>query len=124
MDFTMDYDSREFWSGCEARQLLLPFCRQCEIFLHFPRSRCPSCWSTELEWREVIGTWILYTWVVSSDPKVPAMALVELEQQMGLRIPAPVETNDPGDLFHGQPMDLNWTRVDGRLVPTFAPKTA
>ena len=72
----------------------------------------------------MIGTWILYTWVVSSDPKVPAMALVELEQQMGLRIPAPVETNDPGDLFHGQPMDLNWTRVDGRLVPTFAPKTA
>ena len=121
LNIRVDYDSIEYWRACEIQQLKLPYCQQCGAFLHFPRTRCPECWSTKLDWRELSGPWSLFTFVATPNAKFQTMGLTELLSQPGLRIPAPILCEDSRHLHVGQWMELTWVDVGNQMAPAFVP---
>ena len=67
-------------------------CNDCSAWVFYPRSRCSSCLSDALEWREVSGRGTLYTYTIARQPTSPhfasevpqRLAVVELDE--GVRL--------------------------------------
>jgi uncharacterized OB-fold protein len=43
--------SSPFWDGLDRHELMLQFCLSCNVYVHYPRRRCPACWGRRLQWR-------------------------------------------------------------------------
>ena len=84
--------SAPFWNGLKEGVVKLQKCNQCGVWVFYPRSRCSSCLSDSLEWREVSGNGTLYTYTIARQPTSPhfadevpqRLAVVELEE--GVRL--------------------------------------
>jgi uncharacterized OB-fold protein len=93
--------TQPFWDGCARGELTLQRCRACRLHVHFPRTSCPGCGSTDLDWQPVDphGTLATFTEVHRTfapgfEDDVPyVVGVAELAIQRGLRIVA----NVPGD---------------------------
>lgn len=93
---------------------------------HPLRPICPSCWFADVTARAVqgVGTVHLLTRLYQGPPVVDysppwPLAAVELAEQVGLRITAPlVETPDALQRI-GQPVQLVWIDRDGVPWPAF-----
>jgi len=44
--------TRPFWEGARRHELVMPRCTICAHLFFYPRSECPQCLSTHLEWVE------------------------------------------------------------------------
>jgi uncharacterized protein len=58
-------ETQAFWDGTRAHKLLLPWCRACGKAHFYPRSICPFCLSSDLEWRPASGRGKLHTYVIN-----------------------------------------------------------
>ncbi len=84
--------SMPFWNGLKEGVVKLQKCNDCGGWVFYPRSRCSSCLSDSLEWREVSGNGTLYTFTIARQPTSPHfadevpqhLAVVELEE--GVRL--------------------------------------
>jgi uncharacterized OB-fold protein len=54
-------DSRPFWEGCNAEQLLLQRCAACRHLFYYARRLCPACGGTELSWEASSGRGSVYS---------------------------------------------------------------
>ena len=80
--------TRPFWEATRRHELLMPRCRACSHMFYYPRDRCPSCLSDELEWAKVSGRGTVYTYTVVRRPANPAfnedvpyvLAIVQLDE--------------------------------------------
>jgi len=79
--------SLPFWEAARRHELKLQHCAKCEAFVYYPRYRCPTCFSEDLEWRPVSGRGKVYSYTVvrrastrsfGDGPYV--LAIVELEE--------------------------------------------
>jgi len=92
-------ETQAFWDGTKAHRLMLPWCMDCGRPHFYPRSICPSCLSSNLEWREASGLGKLHTYVINYKAakgltKVPyVIAVVELAE--GPRMMTNIVINDP-----------------------------
>jgi uncharacterized OB-fold protein len=81
-------ETTPFWQALAEHRLELQRCTNCGKFIHYPRRRCPSCWSADLTWVQVSGRATLRSYTVIHRPGHPAwnantpyvVALVELEE--------------------------------------------
>lgn len=79
-------ETQAFWDGTKANRLMLPWCTECGEPHFYPRSICPSCLSSRLEWRQASGRGKLHTYVINSKAakgftQVPyVIAVVELDE--------------------------------------------
>ena len=116
----VDYDSLPYWQACAERRFKLPRCRECGLWIHFPRSICPKCHAVEPAQTELSGLGVIYTFTVHrAAPEPFVMALVELQEQDGLRIPAPIIDMEPDAIEIGMPVQLAWMTYEGFPVPAF-----
>lgn len=128
----MDHDSKDYWKGCLQKKLLIDRCRKCGFYVHFPRSMCPACWSEDVVPTEVSGAGTLYSVVffhqgrgtsgVFAEP-VP-IGVVELAEQVGLRMTAPIVHARKDEISIGMPLVVTWTDFEGAPVPAFRPAPA
>jgi uncharacterized OB-fold protein len=120
-----DIDGVPLWEGFLDQHLRLPRCTACGFWIWFPRPACPRCWSHDVVWEHVSGGATLYTYVLFPQAGgVFPLAVVELDEQPGLRLSARLDL-DGGDVpALGSRLLLGWTRVDGVPVPAFAPARA
>ena len=89
-----DEDSGAFWAATAAGRLELCRCRDCRRWLQPPLERCPRCFG-ETAFEPVSGTGVVYSFIVVHQPAIPGyrdqlpytVALVELDEQAGLRLP-------------------------------------
>jgi uncharacterized OB-fold protein len=103
-----DDDSLGFWRAMERGQLEVCRCQQCRRWLHPPLERCPRCWS-ETAFEQVAGTGLVHAFIVVHQPAIPGyrdqlpytVALVELDEQSGLRLPGRVVGIDPAGVTVG-----------------------
>ncbi len=79
--------SRPFWEAARRHELMLQRCAACATFVHYPRPRCPQCFSDRLEWRHASGRGTVYSYTIvrraSSRAFADApyvLAIVELEE--------------------------------------------
>jgi uncharacterized OB-fold protein len=114
-------ETRPFWQALGEHRLELQVCANCRSFIHYPRSRCPRCWSAHLEWREASGRARLRSYTVIHRPGHPAweadvpyvVALVELDE--GPCLLSNVIDVNPEDLCPGLPLAATFVN-DGELT--------
>jgi uncharacterized protein len=121
-----------FWDGVASRKLMICHCADCNHLIHPPRPVCNRCMSTNIDIKEMSGLATLYTYTVTVQvfhpfyaDKVPYVsAVVELDEQPGLRLTT-IIVDCPEERLHvGLPVDVVWTEAGPDWVlPYFRPRT-
>ena len=83
-----DVETQPFWDAAAEGRLVYQHCSSCGHDYHYPRARCPRCWSDALEWRQSGGRGTVYTYsIVHENPMPPfrdrvpyAVGIVELAE--------------------------------------------
>ena len=60
--------TRPFWEAAKRHELRMPRCTTCDYVFFYPRSECPRCLSTNLEWVQVSGRARLHSFTVVQQP--------------------------------------------------------
>jgi uncharacterized protein len=125
----IDRDTQRFWMGCLQRRLLIDQCSNCGRWSFPCLPMCSSCWSTELTATQVSGRGeIALLMVMRQGPPYPGanydeapyrLAAVELQEQAGLRITAPVLGPEPAEPAIGQRVSLTWVGEADAPFPAF-----
>jgi uncharacterized OB-fold protein len=122
-----------FWDGCKAHKLMILRCRNCGHFIHYPRPVCNVCLSTDQSPEEVSGKATLYAYTLTLQAfhpyyadKLPyTLAVVELEEQPGLRITTNIVDVPEAELTTGLPVEVVWREVAPDLtLPMFTKRAA
>lgn len=87
-------ETHAYWtSGAEGR-LMINHCGHCGYWVHPPGPLCPRCYRSEATPAQVSGTGTLYSFTVNHQSWLPdlpvpfVLAVVELDEQPGLRVTA------------------------------------
>ncbi len=92
-----DVDTARFWQSTAAGRLELCRCLSCHLWHHPPLERCRQC-AGPTAFEPISGHGTIYTFIIQRQPavvgffdKVPyAVALVDIDEQPGLRLPGQV----------------------------------
>ena len=127
----LDDRNRTFWTGGADGHLHIAWCERCRLWVQPPAQDCPDC-EGELVARAVSGRGSVFTYTVNYQPYMPGVpvpyviAIVELEEQVDLRIATNVVDCEPDSVRIGLPVQVRFERheVDGDTVyfPVFAPR--
>lgn len=126
---SLDELNRPFWTGGREGQLLIQRCGSCGRWVHPPRSGTHDCGGA-LEPAPVSGRGRVWTYTVNEhawNPAVPVpyvVALVELDEQEGLRVVTNIVNCDPGDVQVGLPVRVLFEDHGEVFVPLFEPAAA
>jgi uncharacterized OB-fold protein len=93
--------TRPFWQAAKRHELVMPRCTTCAHIFFYPRSECPRCFSTALEWVPVSGRGRLHSFTIVYQPANAAFreeaphvyAVVQLDE--GPRLVSNVVECDP-----------------------------
>ncbi|HEU4360681.1 MAG TPA: OB-fold domain-containing protein [Mycobacterium sp.] len=92
-------------------RLLIEHCGSCGRWVHPPAGSCPDC-GGQLTAEPVSGHGTVFTYTVNVQPFNPAIptpyviAIVELDEQHGLRLAANIVDCEPDSVFCGMPVQL------------------
>ena len=125
---TTDQWTKPFWEAAAAHRLVAPKCGCCSTFRMPPTPFCPNCLSQELEWPELSGQGVLYSYTIVARAIIPEMAahlpyvpaLVELPDAGGVRLITNIVGAPLDALEIGCPVQVVWDdRPDGVSIPCF-----
>jgi hypothetical protein len=121
-------ETAPFWEGTKQRELRIPYCRHCQRHFFYPRSFCPHCFGTELEWRKASGRGRLYTYGIQYRPAHPGFmnelpyvtAIVELEEGVRLMTNLVGVEPDPEKIRCDAPVEVVFEDVTDEItLPKF-----
>lgn len=121
-----DDATEAFWQGGATGTLFIAHCAVCQHLTHPPRSACPQC-GHPLAPTPVSGAGVVFTHTVNHQQFHPdavppyVIALIELVEQPGLRLPANVVDCEPDEVYTGMPVHVQFQQRGTRFVPAFAP---
>ena len=119
--------NRHFWTGGAEGELRLLRCRACRSWVHPPAPVCPECLSREVAPEAVSGRARVATFTLNHQPWVPApdhpyaIAIVELDEQPGLRLMTNIVNCPPEEVRIGMPVRVVFERHEDVYVPLFEP---
>ena len=122
--------NRHFWTGGAQGKLQFLRCRPCGSFVHPPAPLCPACLSRDVIASAVSGRARVLTVTLNHQPWVPApdhpyaIAIVEIEEQPGLRLMTNVVNCPPEAVTIGMSVRVVFERHDDVYVPLFEPAGA
>ena len=114
-----DIDSAPFWAGLRRHQLLILRCDECRTFVHPPQASCPRCLSLAVTPEAVSGRGTVYSFTVANREFAPGIkppyvvALVDLEDQVGLRLVTNLVNVAIGDVSIGMPVRVVFCDLEG-----------
>ena len=124
----IDVDSQGFWNALDEGKFAMQRCSECRRFQHPPAERCKGCGAT-VTYEELAGTGEIFSFIVVRHPTVPGyledlpyvVALVELDDQPGLRFSAQIAGVEPSDVSIGQRVRVELVELPGgdKTVPVF-----
>jgi uncharacterized protein len=123
-------DDKAFWTGGASGRLLITRCEDCGYWIHPPTPVCPICRGTAIEPHPVSGRGVVmsfsivhYQWL--PEPQTPyIVVLVELIEQVGLRLTSRLVGVDPHDVAIGTQVGVCFERVEDVWLPLFNPIAA
>jgi uncharacterized OB-fold protein len=106
-----DVDTEGFWEATADGRLALCRCTECRVWLQPPLERCRLC-DGATAFEDVAGTGTIHSFVVQRQPAVVGyldtipyvIALVELDEQAGLRLPTRIVGVEPEEVTVGLPV--------------------
>jgi len=116
-----------FWTSGADGQLRFLRCQSCGYYVHPPSPICPVDLSKDLAPEPVSGRGTVHTFTVNHQPWIPgyetpyAVAIVELEEQEGLRLMTNVVGCPPDDVHIGMPVRVTFEHHDDVWLPLFTP---
>ena len=121
-------ENEHFWTGGAEGELRVLRCEACAELVHPPAPLCPACFHRELSPHPLSGRAHVVTYTVNHHPWIPGfdppyvIAIVEVEEQPGLRITTNLVDCDPDAIEIGMPVEVRFEAVDdGIHLPLFAP---
>ena len=121
-------ENEHYWKGGARGALCFLRCGECRTYVHPPSPLCPNCLSKQLAPAPVSGRARLLTWTVNHHPWIPGfeppyvIAIVEIEEQPGLRITTNLVNCTPEELRMDLPVRVLFEeREDGVFLPLFEP---
>ena len=118
----LDQDNTFFWtSGADGRLRFLQ-CGDCQNYVHPPRARCAICRGENLSPQPVSGRGTVLTFTINHQPWFPGMevpfvvAIVELDEQPGLRLTTNIIECPPEEVYIGQSVRVVEQRPCGCLT--------
>jgi len=121
-------ENEHYWKGGARDELCFLRCGECRTYVHPPSPVCPTCLSKQLVPAAVSGRARLLTWTVNHHPWIPGfeppyvIAIVEVEEQRGLRITTNLVNCTPEELRMDLPVRVLFEeRDDGVFLPLFEP---
>lgn len=117
-----------FWAGCSEGRLMLPWCTECKRPHFYPRTFCPHCEATAIEWKQASGKGRVYTFAVVRQPIERAfaelvpyiIAIVDLEE--GVRMLSHVTSIEADEVRCDMPVVVEFRPYSDKVtLPTFLP---
>jgi uncharacterized protein len=117
-------DSRFFWTAGRDEVLRILRCDGCSLYLHPPEPRCPRCGSNALSPAPVSGGGFVHSFTVNYQHWVPdaypyVIAIVELDEQPGLRLTSNVVGHPLDDVHVGMRVEVTFEPVEDVWLPLF-----
>ena len=118
-------DTRAFWQGGEVGELRIHRCQACERYFHPPAPICRHCASFEVAPTAVSGRGTVVTSTINHqawNPELTApyvVAIVELEEQAGLRFLSNIVNCPPEEVHTGMPVTVTFEQNDDVWIPLF-----
>ena len=119
--------NEHFWKGGAEGKLLFLRCRDCATWIHPPSPVCPDCHGKDVEPEAVSGRATVLTYTLNHQPWVPApdhpyaIAIVEIEEQRGLRLMTNIVHCPAEQVRIGMPVRVVFEQHDDVFVPLFEP---
>ncbi|MEQ9642280.1 MAG: Zn-ribbon domain-containing OB-fold protein [Alphaproteobacteria bacterium] len=120
-DPAITLESEPYWEATKAGKLLLKKCNACGEPHFYPRSLCPHCGSTDVDWLEASGKGTIYSYSVMRRAKTPyAIAYVTLDE--GVTMMTNIVDADLDGLAVGQAVEVAFRPTEGgHALPVFKP---
>jgi uncharacterized protein len=125
-----DYDTEQFWQATADGRLCMCRCQSCGNWHQPPLERCRRC-GGPTAFEPISGNGTIYTFIVQRQPavvgyfdQVPyAVALVDIDEQPGVRLPGRVVDIDPDDVTIGMRVRARIIDLPGGdfRIPVFSP---
>ena len=110
-----------YWEGAKAGKLMLKWCRDCNKPHYYPRSVCPHCMSSNLQWQQAGGTGEIYTYSIMHAAR-PAYVIAYVTLAEGVTMMTNIVDCDLDAIRIGQRVKVVFKPTDGGPpVPMFTP---
>lgn len=126
----LDALNEAFWTGGKNGLLRILQCQDCDHYLHPPGPVCPKCFGRNMEPQSVSGKGKLFSFTINAKPWAPGMdvpyvvAIVELEEQAGLRLETNIINAKLEDIVIGMPVEVVFEQDEDIFLPMFQPASA
>jgi uncharacterized protein len=124
-------ETAPYWQGASEGELRIQRCRACGSHYFYPRTSCPHCGSTDVEWTTVSGRGSLHTYLINHRPApgfeddAPyAIAVVELEEGPRMMSNIVGIENTPENLVLDMALEVTFEPRGEMSVPVFRPASA
>lgn len=124
-------ENEHTWRGGADGRLHVLRCQACGTWIHPPAPICPSCRSREVAPDALSGRGEVHTFTINHQAWIPTfdppyvVAIVELEEQAGLRFTTNIVDVEPDDVYIGMPVHVVFEHRDENgyevWLPLFAP---
>lgn len=118
-------ENRGFWQGGAQNQLLIYRCADCSRWFHPPAPLCPSCGCLQVGPEPVSGRGSVHSFTINMQPWDAAVmepyvvAIIELDEQPGLRFLSNVVGCPPADVTINMPVRVAFTQFEDVWLPQF-----
>ena len=118
-------DSSAFWQGGESGRLMIHRCSTCRRFFHPPAPICPYCGSLDVAPQATSGRGRIATYTINHQAWKPELAtpyvvaIVELDDQPGLRLLSNVVELVPDQVRIGMPVHVTFEQHEDVWLPLF-----
>lgn len=129
-----DSDTEGYWEANQKGELALCRCSDssCGLWIHPPLERCRAC-GGPTTFEPVSGQGTIFSFIVAHQPAVPGylvdlpyvVAMVELDEQPGLRLVGKVPTSARDEIRIGQRVSVDLVELPGgpHRIPSFVSTT-
>lgn len=115
-----DFDSEGFWEATRDGRLAICRCLDCRLWMHPPLERCRKC-GAKTAFEPVSGRGTIHSFIVVRHPAVPGyleslpyvVAIVDLAEQSGLRLPTRLLDADPEKVRIGRSVEAELVDLPG-----------
>jgi uncharacterized OB-fold protein len=126
-----DPDSAGFWEATASGQLSLCRCAACGLWMQPPLERCRKC-NSETSYQPVAGRGEVHSFIVQHRPVTVGyldalpyvIAIIELDEQKGLRLPGRIVDVATTEVTIGMRVQSRLEKLPGGdyVVPVFEPE--
>lgn len=114
-----------FWKSGEQGELKMQRCQNCSLWIHPPTEICRQCHSEQLEPEALSGIGTIVAVTINHQPWMPGLevpytiAIVELDEQAGLRLTSNIIGDNALDSQIGQRVEVCFEQREDVCLPQF-----